>query len=133
MNMKSSLKTHFKRYLFHYIFLGLLLIPLSILVIVFIRDLKLYLEDKNKLPDYTEEVKQLYEIKPSLFQFDENDTFVLKVDYLLETEIDDKIIRIVKRPYLSEDFEQCVGYLIVKNINGNIVVDNSHICDVIDY
>ena len=131
--MKSSLKTHFKRYLFHYIFLGLLLIPLSILVIVFIRDLKLYLEDKNKLPDYTEEVKQLYEIKPSLFQFDENDTFVLKVDYLLETEIDDKIIRIVRRPQVNDEFEQCVGYLIVKNINNNITVDNSHICDIIDY
>lgn len=131
--MKSSLKTHFKRYLFYYILLGLLLIPLSILIVAFIRDFKLYLEDKNKLPDYTEEVKKLYEINPDLFQFDENDTFVLKMDYLLETKIDDKIIRIVRRPQVNDEFEQCVGYLIVKNINGNIAVDNSHICDVIDY
>lgn len=131
--MKSSLKTHFKRYLFYYILLGLLLIPLSILIVAFIRDFKLYLEDKNKLPDYTSEVKQLYEINPDLFQFDENDTFVLKMDYLLETKIDDKIIRIVRRPHLSENFEQCVGYLIVKNINNNITVNNSHICDIIDY
>ncbi len=91
------------------------------------------MEDKNKLPDYTEEVKKLYEINPDLFQFDENDTFVLKMDYLLETKIDDKIIRIVRRPQVSDDFEQCVGYLIVKNINNNITVDNSHICDIIDY
>ncbi len=131
--MKSSLKMHFNRYLFYYILLALLLIPLSILIVVFIRDFKLYLEDKNKLPDYTEEVKQLYEINPDLFQFDENDTFVLKMDYLLETRIADKIIRIVGRPHLSENFEQCVGYLIVKNINNNITVDNSHICDIIDY
>ena len=56
-----------------------------------------------------------------------------KMDYLLETRIADKIIRIVGRPHLSENFEQCVGYLIVKNINNNITVDNSHICDIIDY
>ncbi len=131
--MKSSLKTHFKRYLFYYILLGLLLIPLSILIVAFIKDLKLYLEDKNKLPDYTEEVKQLYEISPTLFQFDENDTFILKMDYLLEFEVNNEIIKIVNRPQLNDDFEQCVGYLIVKNINNNITVDNSHICDVIDY
>lgn len=131
--MKSSLKTHFKRYLFYYILLGLLLIPLSILIVAFIRDFKLYLEDKNKLPDYTSEVKQLYEINPDLFQFDQNNTFILKMDYLLETKIDDKIIRIVRRPQVNDNFEQCVGYLIVKNINNNITVNNSHICDIIDY
>ena len=131
--MKSSLKTHFKRYLFYYILLVLLLIPLSILIVAFIRDFKLYLEDKNKLPDYTSEVKQLYEINPDLFQFDQNNTFILKMDYLLETKIDDKIIRIVRRPQVNDNFEQCVGYLIVKNINNNITVNNSHICDIIDY
>ena len=131
--MKSSLKTHFKRYLFYYILLGLLLIPLSILIVAFIRDFKLYLEDKNKLPDYTSEVKQLYEINPDLFQFDQNNTFILKMDYLLETKIVDNIIRIVRRPQVNDNFEQCVGYLIVKNIKNNITVNNSHICDIIDY
>ena len=132
--MNKSLKAHFNRYIFYYIFLALLLIPICMLIIAFVKDLKLYLDEKDKLPDYTEQVKQLYEINPDLFEFDGDNIFILKMDCLLETVINGKIIRIVEQPHLNKNQEQCVGYLIVKkNDNGEFIVDNSHICDIMDY
>lgn len=104
------------------------------LIVAFVKDLKLYLDEKDKLPDYTEQVKQLYEINPNLFKFNADNVFILKMDYLLETVINEKVIRIVRTPYLNENQEQCVGYLIVKkNCNGEFIVDNSHVCDIMDH
>ena len=93
-------------------------------------------ENKKSEYDYSiydETIKQIYEIAPSLFKFDENNIATIKMDDFLEPITNGKDTLSFGLVPLTKDQDQCVGYFIIKKVNGELEIDSSHICDMIDY
>lgn len=93
-------------------------------------------ENKKSEYDYSiydETIKQIYEIDPSLFKFDEHNIATIKMDDFLEPITNGKDTLSFGLVPLTKDQDQCVGYFIIKKVNGELEIDSSPICDMIDY
>ena len=74
-------------------------------------------------------VKEIYEKYPELFSFTEDGECIISVSELLkgQNEFDFDIMH-------DKEGNDCIGYYIInKDLNNNIDIDSSHICDMIDY
>lgn len=121
-----------------YIFLGILIIFTLILVIFCIIkfvEYKLrpgYINSQYEDLVYT--IKEVYEFKPSFFEFDENGVAIVTIDNLLIPITNgNKTMQAISFTFINEHQDECVGYIIVEKSNNDLKVDTSHICDMIDY
>lgn len=73
-------------------------------------------------------VKEIYDLNPEVFEFDENNECYITVEQV-QTISDDYGFEIEH----DKDGNMCVGYFIVKRKENKIEVDSSHICDMINY
>ena len=121
-------------------FYDLLLIVLTLIVTYILacltRDVLDNYKHNTNYSNYEEYIYKAYEENPSLFIFDENNEFKIKVEELLQKQdsngnitgyIPITAIRFTKKQ------DQCLGYIIVKKIDDDLQIDTSHICDMIDY
>ncbi len=128
-----NIKLHIKKYFFYDVLALIIFICINILMFNLISDLY---ENKKSEYDYSiydETIKQIYEIDPSLFKFDENNIATIKMDDFLEPITNGKDTLSFGLVPLTKDQDQCVGYFIIKKVNGELEIDSSHICDMIDY
>ena len=128
-----NIKLHIKKYFFYDVLALIIFICINILMFNLINDLY---ENKKSEYDYSiydETIRQIYEIDPSLFKFDENNIATIKMDYFLEPITNGKDTLSFGLVPLTKDQDQCVGYFIIKKVNGELEIDSSHICDMIDY
>lgn len=131
--MIRNIKFHIKKYFFYDVLALIIFICINILMFNLINDLY---ENKKSEYDYSiydETIRQIYEIDPSLFKFDENNIATIKMDYFLEPITNGKDTLSFGLVPLTKDQDQCVGYFIIKKVNGELEIDSSHICDMIDY
>lgn len=131
--MIRNIKLHIKKYFFYDVLALIIFICINILMFNLINDLY---ENKKSEYDYSiydETIRQIYEIDPSLFKFDENNIATIKMDYFLEPITNGKDTLSFGLVPLTKDQDQCVGYFIIKKVNGELEIDSSHICDMIDY
>lgn len=131
--MIRNIKLHIKKYFFYDVLALIIFICINILMFNLISDLY---ENKKSEYDYSiydETIKQIYEIDPSLFKFDENNIATIKMDDFLEPITNGKDTLSFGLVPLTKDQDQCVGYFIIKKVNGELEIDSSHICDMIDY
>jgi len=110
-------------------------VMIIIIVIVFLSKLIPDYIESTKKDDYSyieEYVSTAYQINPSILTFNDDGVAILKMDtlYLGVTNGKDNWNM---TPTYDSDFNQCVGYLIVKKDNNDFKVDVSHICDMLDY
>ena len=128
-----NIKLHIKKYFFYDVLALIIYICINILMFNLISDLY---ENKKSEYDYSiydETIKQIYEIDPSLFKFDEHNIATIKMDDFLEPITNGKDTLSFGLVPLTKDQDQCVGYFIIKKVNGELEIDSSHICDMIDY
>ena len=128
-----NIKLHIKKYFFYDVLALIIFICINILMFNLINDLY---ENKKSEYDYSiydETIRQIYEIDPSLFKFDENNIATVKMDDFLEPITNGKDTLSFGLVPLTKDQDQCVGYFIIKKVNGELEIDSSHICDMIDY
>jgi len=95
-----------------------------------------YNESKNEDRYSLESViYDAYKIDPSILNFDENNTAILKMDTLLLGVSNGKDSLQLANSSYTKDFDECVGYIIVKKdkTSQKLIIDESHICDMIDY
>ena len=131
--MIRNIKLHIKKYFFYDVLALIIFICINILMFNLISDLY---ENKKSEYDYSiydETIKQIYGIDPSLFKFDENNIATVKMDDFLEPITNGKDTLSFGLVPLTKDQDQCVGYFIIKKVNGELEIDSSHICDMIDY
>lgn len=131
--MIRNIKLHIKKYFFYDVLALIIFICINILMFNLISDLY---ENKKSEYDYSiydETIKQIYEIDQSLFKFDENNIATIKIDDFLEPITNGKDTLSFGLVPLTKDQDQCVGYFIIKKVNGELEIDSSHICDMIDY
>ena len=133
VNLIRNIKLHIQKYFFYDILALIIFIGINILTFNLIIDL--YENEKSKYDYslYDETIKQIYEIDPSLFKFDENNTAIVKMDTFLEPITNGKDTMFFGIVPLTKDQDQCVGYFIIKKVNSELQIDSSHICDMIDY
>ena len=78
---------------------------------------------------YNWEVIEIYDRYPGLFNFSEDNECIITVEELLkgQDEYDFDLMH-------DSEGNQCIGYYIInKDLDNNIDIDSSHICDMIDY
>lgn len=134
--MMKRIKLHLHKYFFYDILAIGIFILITIVFIKFIHDSNINKQIEKDYSDYDNAIYQLYELKPSMFDFDENDIAVLKMDDLVKPVINEEgIYEIISQTMirLTKDQDQCMGYIIVKRNNNKFDIDYSHICDMIDY
>ncbi len=74
-------------------------------------------------------VREIYETHPEIFTFTDDNKSIITVYELLsgQNDYDFDLIH-------DEDGNECIGYYIIeKDLDNNIKIDPSHICDMIDY
>lgn len=131
----GNIKLHFQKYILYYV---IALIPL-ILICTLIKNLIVdYMMNKSLENDYSSYeylVNQAYEEYPSLFEFDDSNTAIIKMDDLiLGIKTDNESHQWASGLLFTEEQDQCVGYIIVKRLSyEKLDIDTSHICDMIDY
>lgn len=128
-----NIKLHIKKYFFYDVLALIIFICISVLMFNLINDLYENEKSKYDYSIYDETIKKIYEIDPSLFKFDENNIATIKMDDFLEPITNGKDTLSFGIVPLTKDQDQCVGYFIIKKVNGELEIDSSHICDMIDY
>lgn len=131
--MIRNIKFHIQRYFFYDVLALIIFICISVLMFNLINDLYENEKSKYDYSIYDETIKKIYEIDPSLFKFDENNIATIKMDDFLEPITNGKDTLSFGIVPLTKDQDQCVGYFIIKKVNGELEIDSSHICDMIDY
>lgn len=128
-----NIKLHIKKYFFYDVLALIIFICINILMFNLINDLYENKKSEYNYSIYDETIRQIYEIDPSLFKFDENNIATIKMDYFLEPITNGKDTLSFGLVPLTKNQDQCVGYFIIKKVNGELEIDSSHICDMIDY
>lgn len=127
----NRIKRHFTFYYKNYIYALIIALILIIMAIPIINDYNESIEP----PSYEAlklSITNLYEEKPSLFMFDEDNTAILKMDVLYSRILEDNDNSYID-PIYNEDFDQCAGYIIIKKNDNNLDIDLTHMCDMLDY
>lgn len=130
---KNAFWNHIGKYFNAYIGFAILLIVGNMVVYNIIRG---YNESKQEGRYSLESViNDAYKIDPSILNFDDNNTAILKMDTLLLGVSNGKDSLQLASSSYTEDFDECVGYIIVKRDENStkFIIDESHICDMIDY
>lgn len=128
--MIKNIKIHIQKYFLYDILALIIFIVINILMFKLVNDL--YENEKSEY-DYSDVIEKIYEIDPSLFKFDANDIAIVKMDDFLEPITNGKDTMFFGLVPLTKEQDQCVGYFIIKKVNDDLMVDSSHICDMIDY
>ena len=128
--MIRNIKLHIQKYFFYDILAIIIFIVINILMFKLVNDLY---ETKKSEYDYSDIIEKIYEIDPSLFKFNSNDIAIVKMDDFLEPITNGKDTIYFADVPLTKNQDQCVGYFIIKKVNDELMVDSSHICDMIDY
>lgn len=128
--MIKNIKIHIQKYFLYDILAIIIFIVINILMFKLVNDLY---ETKKSEYDYSDIIEKIYEIDPSLFKFNSNDIAIVKMDDFLEPITNGKDTIYFADVPLTKNQDQCVGYFIIKKVNDELVVDSSHICDMIDY
>ncbi len=90
--------------------------------------------DKIINNSYNEAITQAYKINPSILNFDENNEAILSIEKLLYGVSNGTENFSFGNITHNEKHDACVGYFIVtKNQDATLSVDNTHICDMVDY
>lgn len=79
-------------------------------------------------------VYKVYEITPDILNFNEEGEAILKMDTLmLGVNNEEDTFYMINRAY-TKSFDQCVGYIIVKETDekGVFDIDKSNICNMVD-
>lgn len=72
-------------------------------------------------------VNTTYERNPELYQFNNDNIFITKIENLRTKHFHFPLM-------FTEDLDECAGILIIKKDNDNkLYVDSSHVCEMIDY
>lgn len=130
VNLIKNIKIHIQKYFLYDILAIIIFIVINILMFKLVNDLY---ETKKSEYDYSDIIEKIYEIDPSLFKFNSNDIAIVKMDDFLEPITNGKDTIYFADVPLTKNQDQCVGYFIIKKVNDELVVDSSHICDMIDY
>lgn len=128
--MIKNIKIHIQKYFLYDILAIIIFIVINILMFKLVNDLY---ETKKSEYDYSDIIEKIYEIDPSLFKFNSNDIAIVKMDDFLEPITNGKDTIYFADVPLTKNQDQCVGYFIIKKVNDELMVDSSHICDMIDY
>jgi hypothetical protein len=79
-------------------------------------------------------IKDAYRINPNILKFGEDGKAILSIEVLLDGVSNGKDGTSLGNMMHNENQDACVGYFIVsKKENGDLLIDDSHICDMIDY
>ena len=89
-------------------------------------------EEQSSLKDA---IYEAYRIDPTILDFNEDNVAILKLDVLLLGVSNSKENIQLSNSSYTDDFDECVGYIILKKQDSTqkIDIDESHICDMIDY
>ena len=128
--MIKNIKIHIQKYFLYDILAIIIFIVINILMFKLVNDLY---ETKKSEYDYSDIIEKIYEIDPSLFKFNSNDIAIVKMDDFLEPITNGKDTIYFADVPLTKNQDHCVGYFIIKKVNDELMVDSSHICDMIDY
>ena len=89
----------------------------------------MYNDDNSNLSTYDYVVKRIYARHPDLFTFTDDGQSIITVSELFKGQ-NEYYFDIMH----DKDGNDCVGYYIInRDLDKNIKVDSSHVCDMIDY
>lgn len=133
MLMNKILINHVGKYFNLYIGIAILFVGGNMILYNVIRG---YNESNNEKKHSLESViYDAYNINHSILNFNEDNIAILKMDTLLLGVSNGKdSIQLANSTY-TKDFDECVGYVIVKRnkTSTKFIIDESHICDMVDY
>ncbi len=126
-NFANHISKYFNRYIYS-------LIVIIIIIVFLSRFIPDYAEEKKE-EDYSslkEDVVVAYKIDPNILVFDAEGIAILQMD-ILYAGVSNKKESFIIPPKYDANFDQCVGYLIIKKIGSDLDIDTSHMCEMIDY
>lgn len=131
--MIQKIKFHIKKYIF-YDLMGLFTIILITMFIVrFINDYNMNRRNEKDYSIYNDFIIKAYEINADLFKFNGDNIAIVKMDDLIKPITNGKDTISLGVVPVDRNLNQCVGYVVVKKVDGDLLIDTSHICDMIDY
>jgi len=132
--MNKKLKLHIQKYIFYDVFFFIIFIGISYIIFRFYND---YQENKKSRYDfsiYNDTLIEMYDIDPTIFEFNEDNIAIVEMNTLIEEPITDgkQTMHFGEIP-INENQDQCVGYIIIKKENEEFSFDYSHLCDMVDH
>ena len=125
----KELKLKFDRSPFKFILSIILFIIFIYFVLLFIKFIKAFIFHRSNEEEsaYNYIINCVYEKNKSYFKFDENNEFIISIEDFMKLDHNNPACGVPA--YSDKDLDLCYGYLILKNNNGIIDIDESHICD----
>ncbi len=132
----NKIKLHLHKYVFYYLLLIIITLIVTYILSCLTRDTLDNYKNNTNYSNYEEYIYKAYKDNPSLFIFDKNNESKIKVEDLLQKQDSDGNITgyiPITAINFTKEQDQCLGYIIVKNVDDDLQIDTSHICDMIDY
>ncbi len=129
----KRIKLHLHKYFFHDILALVIFIVIIIILVKLIISYNYNKQSENDYSGYDNFIYQAYEIKPSMFNFNEDNIAILKMDDLVNPITNGKASIVFGTIPLTKEQDECMGYIIVKRNKDKFDIDYSHMCDMLDY
>lgn len=125
--MIHKVHQHFREYFLYDILILFLLIVINIGIICIVKNFNERKEKNNDYSYFNDDIDLIYKEHPEIFSFDQNNLTKISLEYLEENSSTLFLIP------MTAELDECVGNIIIKKENNQLIYDYSHICDMIDY
>lgn len=109
------------------------IILITMFIVRFINDYNMNRRNEKDYSIYNDFIIKAYEINADLFKFNGDNIAIVKMDDLIKPITNGKDTISLGVVPVDRNLNQCVGYVVVKKVDGDLLIDTSHICDMIDY
>ena len=129
----DNLKSHLQKYIFYDLFAVFLFVLLSFIGFKLYNDFQNIKKTKYDFSNYDSTMLEIYEINPNLFKFNDKGIAIVEMSDLLKPITNGKDTIYFGEVPMTDEQDQCMGYIVVTKNNNKLKFDYSHLCDMLDY